>query len=294
MSEPQQETSTPQENITRRDAVKKIAATTGGFLLGAETLQANIVKKIGESVLKKAAAEVGEKSIEFILSRNDIRHTRNANKNVQFDDLLENQLFLVETNEDINSFFNRDDEIVAKGLIKQLVKEVFKGKSVASIEKVRKETAERQELRANEEIDQNSLPDKRTIKREGIEIDFGFQVDIKSHRLSDDSIEEDLKDAIREFTLSSTDVEFVTAMTHGTLIFRDAATQTEEVIFPFRGTSLDLTDLTIRSIKRQQEKRVDMSKSSDFETLRLDSFKQALTNAKSVLLDLKGKKSRTR
>lgn len=245
----------------------------------AKSLGRSVASEVTKAGLEKLFGEISERVDTYTMGR----------KNRDFDFFPEGKRFLIHTERE--GFWHTDEKIVS-ALTAMTMKSVFKGASVAPLEKVREETRERKELRENEEVNKGTLPKKGSITRESIEVDCNVEVDTSSKnlRMFFEEIFEDLPEEKRpDFALQRLDIERDVATAQGTLTFRDAFTQEEVATFIFKGNSISVTGLDADFRKRLKEFDVSISSSSDTDMLKLQALIKAFSNTQTVLTALKKK-----
>ncbi|HLC94811.1 MAG TPA: hypothetical protein VJH96_04575 [Patescibacteria group bacterium] len=285
--------------MPRREALKTGGAAIAGAVISDTLLNvienpsayANALGELAKSLGKSVASEVTkaglEKLFEEISERVDT-YTM-GRKNRDFDFFPEGKRFLIHTERE--GFWHTDEKIVS-ALAAMAMKSVFKGTSVAPLEKVREETREQKELRENEEVNKGTLPEKGSITRESIEVDCNVKVDTSSKnlRMFFEEIFEDLPEEKRpDFALQRLNIERDVATVQGTLTFRDASTQEEVATFVFKGSSISVTRLDADFRKRLKKFGVSVSSSLDTDMLELQALIKAFSNTQTVLTALKKK-----
>lgn len=184
------------------------------------------VKEAVTALILREAGRKVERAESRRVQAEALRATREANEGFYFP-FPDQPRFLIEKPK-IECFgygwYRSRMEDYAKGIVARILQKVFGGSAVASLERVRRETAERQELRENPEVAQQTIPPPATIVRENVEVSPSFVI-INDHK--------SLQTYLNRFGWGrfgrsiGLDFEKLKTVVVGDIVFRDAATQQE-------------------------------------------------------------------
>lgn len=133
----------------------------------------NRVWQIIGPILGKVALDTAEKHDSRRAERAAEDATRKLNEGFNFD-FPQPARFLVETNTIGGSFHGaRGSQTLEEHIrlaVARILEQQFQGCSVVNANKVEQETTERKRMRENDEVNDSTLPPKRTMERENVEV----------------------------------------------------------------------------------------------------------------------------
>ena len=272
--------------IGRRRFLETLGIGGAAVFLTASEATAQSLKDILGAIVVEGGKRLAESEEREKIGKETLKQTRKLNENFELEmpqnpNILLNDLEIRVGGYSYSWGFSEHSKAIA-GLIQNRSQGVFGGSSVVSMEKVREETAEREELRENPEVDQSTIPKRGTIKREDMELDAAFDI-ITSRK--------DLDVFFNRFGISfnsqGLDLEKTKSLVLGSLTFRDPATQLERNFMVFGG-ALDYRRFNFSTVLGGRGMRLQ-EQTNDRERQYYKAIFNALDNGAKVLKELEQK-----